>query len=203
MDVMKLFDALRGLHGADFDLGRMGAWPVKVKAALMALLFAAALGGGHALSLSGMALELERLKAAERALRQEQAQQLGQAAQMGALRAQHQAVAAVLADWRQRLPAGDGVPDLLEDIGQAAKRNGLRLEGLELASEQRKEFYAELPFALRVVGGYHQIGVFVSALADLPRLVTLHDFALRPNRSNAGLQLQISAKTYTYLGENQ
>ena len=95
---MKLFDALRGLHGADFDLGRMGAWPVKVKAALMALLFAAALGGGHALSLSGMALELERLKAAERALRQEQARQLGQAAQMGALRAQHQAVAAVLAD---------------------------------------------------------------------------------------------------------
>ena len=77
------------------------------------------------------------------------------------------------------------------------------LKAWSLPPSSARNFTRSCPFALRVVGGYHQIGVFVSALADLPRLVTLHDFALRPNRSNAGLQLQISAKTYTYLGENK
>ena len=201
MKPMKPIDALRSLDLADLDLARMAAWSVKTKAALMALLFAAVLAAGHLVVLKGIFQETERLAAAQRSLRQEQAEKTIVAAQLDGLRTQHQAAAAVLADWCRRLPAEAAASALLEDISQAAEQSGLNIEGLELAPEVPGGFYSELPFKVKAAGGYHQIGAFLSAVADLPHLVTLHDFDLRPKRSDHGLQLQISAKTYAYPGD--
>lgn len=203
MNISRRLDALRGLDLADLDFRRMGGWPVWVRATCAVLLFLVALAGGYALALNGMVGELERLKEAQQALLREQAEKTSLAALLETLRAQHRAAEADLADLRLLLPAGAGEPSLLRNIGQAAEQNGLRIDGLELAPPQNREFYAELPFELRASGGYHQLGAFLGALAGLPRLVTLHDFDLRPQREGGGLRLQISAKTYFFLGEDE
>ena len=170
---------------------------------MLGALFAAALAGGYWLALSGMAAELQRLEAVERSLRQERTAKALAAGRLDEVRAQSQAVEEIWAAKHLLLPTEMRLPELLDGIAQAAEANGLSVQGIELAQLRRSGFYAELPMSVALVGRYHQLGAFLSAVAGLPRIVTWHDFELRPARRAEGLRLRIAAKTYAYLGDAQ
>ena len=101
----------------------------------------------------------------------------------------------------RQLPSDTEVPGLIEDITLAALDNGLVIESIDLQPERKAEFYVELPITIVVSGEYHNIGAFVSGVANLSRIVTLHDFNIKPVKSPTNLKMSIVAKTYRYLGE--
>ena len=200
MEWLELVDWWRSrLAGLDFR--RIGAWPLGARAAMLAALFSAALAGGHWLALSGMAAELERLEAVEKSLQEERTAKALAVRRLDEVRAQSRTLEEVWTAKRLLLSAEVRLPELLDDIAQAAEANGLSIQGIELAQLRRSGFYAELPMSVVLVGRYHQIGAFLSGVAELPRILTWHDFDLRPARQAEGLRLRIAAKTYTYLGD--
>jgi len=102
----------------------------------------------------------------------------------------------------RQLPSDTEVPGLLEDITRTALDNELKIESISLQSERQTEFYVELPIDIVVEGDYHKIGSFVSGVANLSRIVTLHDFVIAPQNSSMELKMVIMAKTYRYLDED-
>lgn len=102
----------------------------------------------------------------------------------------------------QQLPNKTQIADLLVDVSQAGLASGLEFSLFQPLGESRKDFYAEKPIKLTVQGTYHEIGEFVSNLAALPRIVTLHNVSLTPNKGNGSLTMNATAKTYRYLDED-
>jgi type IV pilus assembly protein PilO len=97
------------------------------------------------------------------------------------------------------LPSDTEVPGLLEDITNKGLLNGLEIASIDLQAEQAKEFYVELPIAIIAKGSYHDLGAFISAMAGLPRIVTLHDFTISAGGASTNqLNMSIIAKTYRY-----
>ena len=105
----------------------------------------------------------------------------------------------------RQLPGKTQVPSLLEDISDTASAAGLKQKLFEPGKESEKEFYAELPIKMQLTGSYHQFGEFVSDIAALSRIVTLHDIQIKPVTKNAydQLSLTLTAKTYRYLTANE
>ncbi|AGS38401.1 MULTISPECIES: type 4a pilus biogenesis protein PilO [Cycloclasticus] len=101
----------------------------------------------------------------------------------------------------QQLPNKTQIADLLVDVSQAGLASGLEFSLFQPSVERRKDFYAEKPIKLTVVGGYHEFGKFVSNLAALPRIVTLHNVALKPTEKSGQMTMNAIAKTYRYLDE--
>ena len=95
----------------------------------------------------------------------------------------------------------ESVADLLVDVSQTGLAAGLEFELFQPQGEVPKDFYAELPIKIRVIGGYHEFGEFVSGLAALPRIVTIHDVQIKPRPNNDLLVLEATARTYRYLDE--
>ena len=104
----------------------------------------------------------------------------------------------------QQLPRKSEVADLLIDISRTGLINGLRFELFKPESERPVDFYAELPISMKVTGNYHQFGEFVSAIAALPRIVTLHNLTMSPVAESSGkMTMDITAKTYRYFDEEE
>jgi type IV pilus assembly protein PilO len=122
----------------------------------------------------------------------------GLAANLEAFRAQLVEMNKSLSIWLSELPGQTEVPDLLDDITFTGLGSGLQLDTIQLQSEVTQEFYIELPIAIRVTGGYHEFGAFVSGVASLSRIVTLHDFTIEASASRDALVMQIVARTYRY-----
>ena len=101
-----------------------------------------------------------------------------------------------------QLPSETEVPGLLDDITNKGELNGLSIKRIDLLDEQSHTFYIELPIALEAAGSYHDLGAFISGLAGLPRIVTLHDFELvLDDAGPLQLHMRIDAKTYRYREE--
>ena len=100
----------------------------------------------------------------------------------------------------RQLPSDTEVPGLLEDITRTGLGSGLEFEEIKLLPEAAQQFYIELPIQISVVGTYHDLATFVSGVASLPRIVTLHDFSIMPASDGSTTQLRMSilAKTYRY-----
>jgi type IV pilus assembly protein PilO len=105
----------------------------------------------------------------------------------------------------RQLPGKTEVPNLLVDISQTGLAVGLEEKLFQPANEQKRDFYAELPIKIRLSGSYHEFGEFVSGIAALPRIVTLHDIEIKPDSKDAydQLTLDLTAKTYRYLDEEE
>jgi type IV pilus assembly protein PilO len=105
----------------------------------------------------------------------------------------------------RQLPGRTEVPNLLVDISQTGLAAGLKQNLFQPGTEQKKDFYAELPIKIRLSGSYHQFGQFVSGIAALPRIVTLHDIEIKPDGKGGydNLTLDLTAKTYRYLDEDE
>lgn len=105
----------------------------------------------------------------------------------------------------RQLPGKTEVPNLLVDISQTGLAAGLEQQLFQPAPQENKDFYAELPIKIRLTGSYHQMGEFVSGIAALPRIVTLHNVEIKPATRDAydKLQLDVTAKTYRYLDDEE
>ena len=202
---------LRGVDSRDLDLSEVGSWPGPMKALCFALAAALALLLAYVFALSGQRVELAAAEHRERGLQGQLATKQSQAAGLAGAHLEREQAEADLAALLRRLPDQAEVPGLLEDISDAAAANDLAIERIELAQErpagvrQRPDVsetpYVELPIAIVVRGGYHQLGTFVAAIAALERLVTLHDFALATREEDDGLVLSVTAKTYRHLDD--
>jgi type IV pilus assembly protein PilO len=103
----------------------------------------------------------------------------------------------------RQLPNKTQVAGLLVDVSQSGLASGLEFELFRPRDEIPKEFYAELPISVKVNGTYHEFGAFVSAVAALPRIVTIHDIVISPAQEGNELTMELTAKTYRYLEEEE
>jgi type IV pilus assembly protein PilO len=200
---MKNFD-LRNL-----DFNNSGAWPTPVKALFCFLLAAVILGLAYYFYVSDQRVQLEQLQRTEASLRQDFETKQAKAVNLEPLKEQLVEMNAMLEQMLRQLPSRTEMPDLIVDISQTALASGIQNELFQPGPESKKEFYAEKPISLRMVGSYHQFGNFVSGVASLPRVVimTMHDISLKPRDARDGgsgaLVLEGTVKTYRYLDEDE
>ena len=158
---------------------------------------------GYYLHLNDMLDERERVAKKEIELKQEYESKAFKAANLEVFRKQMEDMEKSFGALVKQLPSDTEVPGLLEDITHTGLGSGLEIDSIKLQPEQNSEFYVELPIEIQVRGGYHDLGSFVSGVASLPRIVTLHDFAIKPTESGGLLAMTITAKTYRYNEEEQ
>lgn len=199
----KLFnDWVRELKTFDWnDLGdptSIGVWPGAVKAVLLVLLFAGCLGGGYWFHIKNRQAELAAVIAAETGLRTDLETKAVLAANLEAYRAQMVEMNESFGELLSQLPGQTEVPGLLDDITSQGLGSGLQLNTIQLQSEVAREFYIELPIDIQVIGSYHDFGAFVSGVASLSRIVTLHDFTITTGSNRDELTMRIIARTYRY-----
>jgi type IV pilus assembly protein PilO len=199
---MALEDTMRSLR--DFDLGSLdfdniGSWPTPLKITIWVVLLAAVLGAGQYYHVKDLQLELARVEAEEAKLKKEFEKKAFQAANLDAYRQQMVEMEESFGALVSQLPSETEVPGLLEDITNKGLLNGLKISSIDLQKEKAKEFYVELPIAIKASGSYHDLGAFISGMAGLPRIVTLHNFQISANKKNTNhLDMTILAKTYRY-----
>jgi type IV pilus assembly protein PilO len=203
MALQDTLDQLRALDVADLDINNLGAWPAPLKAIILLVLFIIVVVAGYFFYLTDKQVILETAEKQEAALKAEYESKAFQAANLPQYRQQKEEMEASFGTMLRQLPSDTEVPGLIEDITLAALDNGLTIESIDLQPERKAEFYVELPITIVVTGEYHDIGAFVSAVANLSRIVTLHDFNIRPATSPTNLKMSIIAKTYRYLGEEE
>lgn len=204
---MSLKDALKSISEInDLDMNNPGAWPGPVKVLAGALLLIAVLVGGYFLHVQDMQEELARQAREEGTLKEQFESKVRQAANLDAYKDQMVLMEASFEQLLRQLPSDTEVPGLLEDITSAGLNSGLEFEEIRLLSEVAQQFYIELPIQIRVLGTYHELATFVSAVASMPRIVTLHDFAIEPDKdvsSGGRLAMNIQVKTYRYKDQGQ
>jgi len=193
-------ESLRSVDLSDLDMNNLGSWPAAVKVIAALLLMALMLGGGYYFYLSDMQDSLDQQKAQEETLKQQFSSKAFQAANLEAYKEQMVEMEASFGALLRQLPSDTEVPGLLEDITRTGLGSGLEFEEIKLQPEVTQQFYIELPIQIKVVGGYHDLATFVSGVSSLPRIVTLHDFEIKPESpgSSSKLRMSILAKTYRY-----
>lgn len=197
----------------ELDFNNIGAWPQQAKIGLCVIVGLIIVFLGWYLFVSDKQDELEGLERREAELRKEFEKEQGKAANLEPLKQQLAQMEQQLQQMLRQLPSKTEMPDLIVDISQTALATGITNELFQPGPEQPKEFYAEKPIALRMVGTYHQFGGFVSGVASLPRVVimTMHDISLKPRAGNkdatiapgSPLELAGTVKTYRYLDEEE
>jgi type IV pilus assembly protein PilO len=193
---------------SDLDFNNIGGWPQQAKIVFCVLVTVFIVIMAYLLLVRGKVEELDGLESKESSLRSEFEREQGKAANLEPLRQQLAQMEQVLQQMLRQLPSKTEMPDLIIDISQTALSSGLANELFQPGPETPKEFYAEKPIALRMVGNYHQFGAFVSGVASLPRVVilTMHDIQLQPKDGKAisrggALELSGTVKTYRYLDD--
>ena len=199
----------------ELDFNNIGQWPQNAKIGLCAFIALVILLLAWLLFVRDKRTELEGLQGQETELRTEFETKQGRAANLEPLKQQLAQMEQQLQQMLRQLPSKTEMPDLIVDISQTALATGIQNELFQPGAETAKEFYAEKPIALRMVGTYHQFGAFVSGVASLPRVVimTMHDISLQPKNAktdpnarigpNSALELAGTVKTYRYLDEDE
>jgi type IV pilus assembly protein PilO len=197
---MNIIQELQSLDTSD-----PGRWPLPFRVAAVILTFAAVVGFGVYMFVikTDMPL-LERAQADEQTLRATFEQRQRRAANFDAYRAQLAEIERSFGTMLRQLPGRTEVPSLLVDISQTGLAAGLEENLFQPTGEVQRDFYAELPIRIRLTGSFHDFGNFVSGIAALPRIVTLHDISIRRVDPNVydRLTLDVTAKTYRYLDED-
>lgn len=199
---MSLADSLKSLNEFDIndlDVNNAGIWPAPIKAIVVLIVFALIAGGGYWFFVKDQYVQLERVEKTEQDLRKKYEEKAYQVANLEVFKAQMAEMEETFGALVRQLPSETEVPGLLEDITNTALGNGLSLQEVALQPEQRRDFYSELPINIRVSGSYHELASFVSSVASLPRIVTLHDLTIKPTGGEGErLDMQVVARTYRY-----
>ena len=203
---MALEDTMRSLREfnvGDLDFENVGSWPAPIKVLIWVALLVAVLVGGYYYHIKDLQLGLAKEQQREITLRKEYEKKAFQAANLEAYRQQMVEMEESFGALVSQLPSDTEVPGLLEDITNKGLLNGLEIASIDLQKERAKEFYVELPIAISASGSYYDLGAFISGMASLPRIVTLHDFKISSKNNNANnLKMEIVAKTYRYKDED-
>jgi type IV pilus assembly protein PilO len=198
---MNLLDELRSLDPRD-----PGRWPLPVRAGAVGVAFLVlTLVGIYFLVWNEQRPELQRHVAQEQQLRQEFRDKQAKAVNLEVYKQQLKDIERSFGALLRQLPGKTEVPSLLVDISQTGLAAGLEEKLFQPEPEHKMDFYAELPIKIRLSGSYHQFGEFVSGIAALPRIVTLHNIDIKPDNKDAydQLSLELTAKTYRYLDEDE
>lgn len=182
----------------DIDFNRAGVWPLPGKIFVCVLLAVLILFLGYYLKVSDLQDELASVAAKEAGLKETFKTKSYEAANLDAYKAQMTEMNQTFEKLLSRLPQKTEIAGLLEDIGSKGRESGLTINSLGIRSEVVAEYYIEVPIGIRVSGGYHDLGGFVSGVASLPRIVTLHDFTISRSGQGGLLAMDILAKTYRY-----
>jgi type IV pilus assembly protein PilO len=192
---------LEDLQSLDFN--DIGSWPPLFRALFVVLFFVVAIGAGfYFLVYTEQMPRLERVEQQEQELRSSFEQKQRKAANFDAYRAQLDEIERSFGTMLRQLPGKTEIPNLLVDISQTGLVAGLQEELFQPGAELQKDFYAEKPIKIRLKGSYHEFGKFVSDIAALPRIVTLHNVEIQPENSDGPadeLVMNVTAKTYRYL----
>lgn len=181
----------------------MGGWPLPGKVFFAVLVFVALLIAGNIFLITDMRTSLASEVAKEEQLKADFERKAFRGANLDAYKEQMVEMEQSFGSLLKQLPRETEVPGLIDDISSAALGSGLSLNGIDPQAIVSTEFYNELPIKIEVEGGYHEMGSFVSAVASLPRIVTLHDFTIKEGSGNGRLTMQILAKTYQYNSDEE
>ncbi len=199
MAIEDTLKSLRDFDFADLDLENLGSWPTPIKIAAALMLLMAVLVVGYYYHVDGLQTKLNSERGGEAELRREFERLSFEAANLEAYKRQMLEMEESFGALVSQLPSDTEVPGLLEDITNKGEQNGLAISKIDLLPEVPREFYIELPISIVAVGSYHDLGAFISGMAGLPRIVTLHDFNIESSGANTNqLQMNIVAKTYRY-----
>jgi type IV pilus assembly protein PilO len=206
----RFFEQLQGLDPRD-----VGRWPFIFRALTVVLVFVVATGLlVWQFVYRGNLPDLRQAEAEQQQLWNTFDQKQRKAANLEAYRQQLAEIERSFGAMLRQLPGKTEVPSLLVDISQTGLASGLQEKLFQPAAEVRRDFYAELPIKIRLTGSYHEFGAFVSGIAALPRIVTLHDIQITQNTTRVSrrgvaaassdeLTLDVTAKTYRYLEESE
>jgi len=196
----------------ELDFSNVGQWPIAAKAICVLIVCGIFGAGGYYFDTQGELDKLAKIEKKEQALRKVFEEKQGKAANLDAYKLQLEEMQVSFGTMLRQLPNKTEVAELLVDVSQTGLASGLEFELFQPEAEVRKEFYAELPIKIKVKGRYHEFGDFISGLAALPRIVTIHDVKIgvgkTPKKSNSSsapklLLLEATAKTYRYLDEEE
>jgi type IV pilus assembly protein PilO len=197
----------------ELDFNNIGSWPREYKLGFCVLIGLLIFGVLWWTMTRPKGDQLKQLERKEAELRGDFEMKQGRAANLEPLKQQLAQMEQQLQQMLRQLPSRTEMPALINDISQTALATGIYNELFRPGPETPKEFYAEKPIELKMVGSYHQFGAFISGVASLPRVVimTMHDISLRPRnadrnpadgiRPNSSLELAGTVKTYRYLDE--
>ncbi|MGD8733763.1 MAG: type 4a pilus biogenesis protein PilO [Gammaproteobacteria bacterium] len=197
----QFFEDLRSL-----DMNDVGRWPFLFRALTIGIIFVAVTAGAvYYFVVKQKMPVLEAAQAQEQQLRGAFELKQRKAANFDAYKAQLAEIEESFGAMLRQLPGKTEVPSLLVDISQTGLAAGLEEELFRPQGELVREFYAELPITIRLSGTYHELARFVSDVAALPRIVTIHDVSLKKQKDGAGgdLVMDLTAKTYRYLEEGE
>ena len=178
------------------------SWPLLPRLASCVALMAAIVVGLWFAWLSGSDDELQAERAKEVTLREDYKKKLAQAVNLDALKKQREQVQQYVTQLEKQLPSKAEMDALLSDINQAGLGRSLSFELFRPGNVGVKEYYAELPIAVRVTGRFHDVGAFASDVANLSRIVTLNNLAVTPNKDGT-LVMDATAKTFRYLDADE
>lgn len=210
---MAMEDLLESLQSFDLDqlndFNNVGSWPTAIKVVMWVMAFSGALALGYFLHVTNLQADLAKVQTTEMELREDYEKKFFESAHLEAYRIQQKEMEESFETILRQLPSDTEIPGLIEDITLVGLKNGLTFNSIDLEQEELHEFYIEKPIKIVVTGSYHDLGSFVSDVADLSRIVTLHDFTIQPERgkTQAGgvqgglLRMSILAKTYRYNDE--
>jgi len=201
---------LSEINLSSLDVNNIGSWPVPIRSLVIFVIFSLVVGAGYYYLINDLQIELSKAQAEEVGLRTEFEGIQSRVRNLDAYKEQ-------LADMKQtfgallrQLPGSTEVPELLVDISQTGLAAGLEFQLFEPQGETPKDFYAEMPIKIKVVGSYHEFGEFISGVSALPRIVTLHDIKIAngpveqekaPNPDR--LIMDITARTYRYVDQDE
>ena len=200
-----LMEAMRGGLGQFRDLNpnEPGQWPLLPRLTVWALLAAVVVVAGYVVWLSDESDSLQAERDKEPKLKEEYRGKLAQAINLDALKAQKLEVQGYVTQLEKQLPGKAEMDALLTDINQAGVGRGLVIDQFVPGQTETKEYYAELPIAIRVTGRYHDIGAFAADIAALSRIVTLHNLNIVPGANPGTLSMDATARTYRYLDPSE
>ena len=196
---MNILEQLQSL-----DTNDIGRWPVMFRSILILIIFVVvSVGGSYQFVYRAKAELLNDAEVKEVELKSIFEDKQQRAVLLEAYKEQLRKMTRDFGAMLRQLPSRTEVPSLLVDISQTGLAAGLEERLFQPSGEIKKDFYAELPIKIRLQGSYHDLAQFVSGLAALPRIVTLHDVSIQPDRQDGSndLILDVTAKTYRYLEE--
>ncbi|QSX34034.1 type 4a pilus biogenesis protein PilO [Shewanella avicenniae] len=182
----------------DLDMENVGDWPAQVKTVFAIVLAILVFVGGYYFFVDDAWASYEAEQNKEAQLRQDFTAKYQLAANLELYRKQLIEMEAQFAELLKMLPSQNEMPGLLDDLTFVATDSGLKIRSIDWDAENQREFYIEYPIRMSVEGGYHQLGKMVSGVAELPRIVSLHDFVIKREEKSGQLSMDLLAKTYRF-----